>query len=91
MHAKNPALYRAVEFRKTVTYGFIFLAHRIFEYGAAHFQSLLVDLKDTWADLPAISQGAPFPFDFSEADIERIKRWCCSRDRSYCGGQGEIG
>ena len=51
----------------------IFLAHRIFEYGEAHFQSRLVDLKDTWAALPAVTSDVPFPFDFSEADSERIK------------------
>lgn len=73
MHAKNPDLYRVVEFRRTAAYGLIFLAHRMFEYGEAHFQSLLVDLKDTWTDLPAVTGDTPFPFDFSEAEIERIK------------------
>ncbi|RAH45623.1 aminoglycoside phosphotransferase family protein [Aspergillus brunneoviolaceus CBS 621.78] len=43
MHAKNPDLYRVVEFRRTATYGLIFLAHRIFEYSEAHFQSLLIE------------------------------------------------
>lgn len=47
MHAKNPDLYKVVEFRKTPAYGLIFLARRIFEYGEAHFQSLLVDLEHT--------------------------------------------
>ncbi|XWX01115.1 hypothetical protein V2A60_009140 [Cordyceps javanica] len=73
MHAKNPDLYKVVEFRKTAAYGLLFLAHRMFEYGEAHFQSLIVDLKDTWTDLPAVTSDTPFPFDFSEADIERIK------------------
>ncbi|KAI9923366.1 hypothetical protein MW887_010469 [Aspergillus wentii] len=73
MHAKTPDLYRVVEFRKTAAYGLIFLAHRMFEYGETHFQSLLVDLKDTWADLPAVNSNIPFPFDFSEEDFERIK------------------
>lgn len=73
MHAKNPNLYRVVEFQKTAAYGLIFLAHRMFEYGEAHFQSLLVDLKDTWVDLPAVSSDIPFPFKFSEEDFERIK------------------
>lgn len=45
----------------------------MFEYGEAHIQSLLVDLKDSWADLPAVSSDVPFPFDFSKADIESIK------------------
>jgi hypothetical protein len=45
----------------------------MFEYGEAHFQSLLVDLKDSWEDLPAVTGDFPFPFDFSKADIERIK------------------
>ncbi|KAJ5329283.1 phosphotransferase enzyme family protein [Penicillium brevicompactum] len=73
MHAKNPELYQVAEFRKTAAYGLIFLAHRTFEYGETHFQSLLVDLKDTWADLPAVTSDIPFPFEFSEADVERIK------------------
>lgn len=76
MHAKNPDLYRAVEFRKTAAYGLMFLAHRMFEYGEAHFQSLLVDLKDIWADLLATTSETPFSFEFSEADIERIKLDC---------------
>ena len=71
--SKNPSLYRAVEFRKTPAYGLIFLAHRLFEYGEAHLQSLVVDLKHTWSDLPGVPEGTQFPFDFSEEDIERIK------------------
>lgn len=73
MQAKNPDLYRAVEFRNTAAYGLIFLAHRMFEYGEAHFLSLLVDLKGTWADFPGVTSDIQFPFDFSEMDIERIK------------------
>ena len=73
MHAKNPDLYRVIEFRKTAAYGLIFLAHRILEYGEAHFQSLLVDLKDAWADLPTVTGDVPFPFDFSETDLARVK------------------
>ncbi|CAG7982710.1 unnamed protein product [Penicillium nalgiovense] len=72
MHGKNPDLYQVVGFRKTPAYGLVFLAHRMFEYGEAHFLSLLVDLKDTWADLPGVTSDTPFPFDFSE-DFERIK------------------
>lgn len=77
MRAKNPDLYQVVDFRKTAAYGLIFLAHRMFEYGEAHFQSLLIDLKDTWAELPAVSSSSsdnvPFPFEFSEQDFKRIK------------------
>ncbi|CAI7572846.1 unnamed protein product [Penicillium glandicola] len=73
MHAKNPELYQAVEFRKTAAYGLIFLAHRMFEYGEAHFLSLLVDLKHTWADLPGVTSDIPFPYEFSETDFDRIK------------------
>ncbi|KDB26352.1 hypothetical protein H109_01820 [Trichophyton interdigitale MR816] len=73
MQAKNPGLYEAVEFRKTASYGLIFLAHRMFEYGETHFESLLADLKDTWPELPAVSSNKPFPFDFSKEEFERIK------------------
>ncbi|EFR03147.1 phosphotransferase enzyme family protein [Nannizzia gypsea CBS 118893] len=73
MQAKNPKLYQAVEFRKTAAYGLIFLAQRMFEYGEAHFESLLADLKDTWAELPVVSSNRPFPFTFSAEEYERIK------------------
>jgi hypothetical protein len=73
MQAKNPDLFEVTEFRRTASYGLLFLAHRMFEYGEAHFQSLLVDLKDTWPTLTAAKGGCPFPFEFSNADIERIK------------------
>ncbi|CBX90707.1 hypothetical protein LEMA_P057410.1 [Plenodomus lingam JN3] len=55
MQAKNPDLFEVTEFQKTASYGLLFLAHRMFEYGEAHFQSLLVDLKDTWPTLTAIT------------------------------------
>ncbi|OJJ71932.1 hypothetical protein ASPBRDRAFT_55184 [Aspergillus brasiliensis CBS 101740] len=71
--AKNPALYQVVEFRQTQAYGLIFLAHRMFEYGEAHFMSLLVDLEDHWEDLPGVAGDVPFPFKFTDAEIERIK------------------
>ncbi|GKZ16647.1 hypothetical protein AbraCBS73388_000229 [Aspergillus brasiliensis] len=71
--AKNPALYRAIEFRQTPAYGLIFLAHRMFEYGEAHFMSFLVDLEDHWEDLPGVAGDVPFPFKFTDAEIERIK------------------
>ncbi|KAJ5096606.1 hypothetical protein N7456_007327 [Penicillium angulare] len=79
MQARLPDLYQTVEFRKTPAEGLMFLAHRMFEYGDAHFQSLVVDLRDSWADLPAFHAGGAsnvpkFPFDLSEADIQRIKR-----------------
>ncbi|KGO48060.1 Aminoglycoside phosphotransferase [Penicillium expansum] len=73
MQAKSPDLYGAVEVRKTAAYGLIFLSHSMFKYGEAHFLSLLVDLEDTWADLPGVTGEIPYPFDFSETDLERIK------------------
>ncbi|PYH38993.1 phosphotransferase family protein [Aspergillus neoniger CBS 115656] len=73
--AKNPALYRAIEFRKTPAYRLIFLAHRMFEYGEAQFMSLLVDMRDHWGDLPGTGD-VPFPFEFTDAEIERIKVAC---------------
>lgn len=73
--AKNPALYRAIEFRKTPAYGLIFLAHRMFEYGESQFMSLLVNMKDHWGDLPDTGD-VPFPFEFTDAEIERIEMAC---------------
>ena len=52
----------------------IFLAHRMLEYGKVHFQSLLVEMQDTWAaELPAVtSNDVLFEFEFLETDIECI-------------------
>ena len=52
----------------------IFLAHRMLEYGKVHFQSLLVEMQDTWAaELPAVtSNNVLFEFEFLETDIECI-------------------
>lgn len=74
MHAENPALYQAVKYRKTAAYELMHLSNRMYEYGEAHFQSLLVDLKDTWRDLPTVASDTPFPFTFSDEDIERTQR-----------------
>ncbi|KAJ6164176.1 hypothetical protein N7470_002848, partial [Penicillium chermesinum] len=76
MWAKNPNLYQAAEFRKTTAFGLMSLACRMFEYGEAHFLSLLVDLKDIWAELPAVKDDIPFPFDFSREDFQRIRLDC---------------
>ena len=45
------------------------MAHRMFEHSEAH----LVDLKDMWVDLSAVTRNASLSFDFSEADSEYIK------------------
>ena len=44
------------------------------EYGKVHFQSLLVEMQDTWAaELPAVtSNNVLFEFEFLETDIECI-------------------
>ncbi|KAF2845729.1 phosphotransferase family protein [Plenodomus tracheiphilus IPT5] len=76
MQAKIPDLFKVTEFRKTASYGLLFLAHRMFEYGEAHFQCLLVDLKDTWPTLTAVRGQTLFPLDFSDAEVERIKSKC---------------
>lgn len=76
MQVKNPELYWMVNFRKTAVYELIFLAHWMFKYSEAHFQSLLTDLKRTWAELSAIMSDIPFLFNFLEADYECIKVDC---------------
>jgi hypothetical protein len=73
MHAKNSTLYQAVDFRKTAACGLIHLSNRMYEYGEAHLQSLLGDLKDTWGDLSAVTSDSPFPYSFSKEEIGRIK------------------
>lgn len=64
MLVKNSDLYWVIDFRKITVYGLIFLVYRMFEYGEAYFDSLLVDLKDMWAELPAVSNDMLFSFKF---------------------------
>jgi hypothetical protein len=73
MHVIMSELHQVDEFRNVAAYGLLFLAHRMVKYGEVHFQSLLVDMTDTWADLLAVTSDMLFPLSFSEADIERIK------------------
>ncbi|KAJ5551845.1 hypothetical protein N7535_000209 [Penicillium sp. DV-2018c] len=58
--------------------------------GEVHFQSLLVDLKDTWADLPAVNSDTPFSFDkFSkvsdDAVAEQRLQSCAPRSQGLKG------
>ena len=73
MQVKNPALYRTIQYRKTALYSLIFLAQRIFEYGEAHFLSLLIDLRDTWSEA-VTDTDKKFPFDFSDNEVDIIRR-----------------
>lgn len=51
---------------------FFFSPYRMFEYGEAHFLSLLGHLEDTWKDLPAVPCDTPFPVDFLGAELENV-------------------
>ncbi|KAF2822687.1 phosphotransferase enzyme family protein [Ophiobolus disseminans] len=64
---------KLVQFWNTLPAGLINLASRMFEYGEAHFQSGLVDLKHTWKGLPAGAGNTPFPFEFSDREVDVIK------------------
>ena len=75
MKKKNPTLYQCAQFRKTAMFGLFFLIQRIFEYGEAHFMSLLVDLKETWSETSDKEAGA-FPITLSESDVQKIKHDC---------------
>lgn len=72
--AKNSELCQAVVFERWQCKGLNFPAHRMLEYGEAHFESLLAGLKDTWADLPAVSSNSPFPLNFSAEEHDNTKR-----------------
>lgn len=78
MHAKNPDLYQVVEFRKMAAYGLILLAQRVFKYGEAHFQLLLVDLKGHMGGLTCRHQQHPVPVQLFRRFRSALNTISCS-------------
>lgn len=75
VHIKTPELYRAIEFQDTTPGNLLMLVRRIFGVGEAHVRLLILNLRQEWYDLPAVSGAGnpPFPLQFSDAEVEEIE------------------
>lgn len=75
VQAKLPVLNAAIEFQNSDPFPLLHLSRRLFEYGEAHFQHLAANLKEIWADLPAVRcAGHPIcPVHFSASHLECIE------------------
>lgn len=74
---KNPTLFHTIDFQTSDPYNVLFLARRIFEIGEAHLNAILVQLGDSWSELPSVTNSRneiPFPLEFSESPSRRLPR-----------------
>lgn len=72
---QNKPLYRAMGYCDTISYDILVFAQNLLVDGEAHYQALVADLQNCWADLPGVrSRGNPlFPFQFSDEGLAAIE------------------
>lgn len=70
----NPGLYHVMRFLETSGFELLLLARNLLVDGEALYLAQVVNLEETWAELPGVkeSNDAPFPFDFSEDEKAQI-------------------
>ena len=73
-HKESPRLYRAIEFRETLSYELLVSVKQLLVDGEATYLAHVVTLQQEWDDLPGVRFHAsvPFPFDFSLEEIIEI-------------------
>lgn len=74
VHDQNPSLYRVMDFLETSSFELLLLARNLLVDGEALYLAQVVDLEETWLELPGVKEGgdAPFPFDFSDEEKAEI-------------------
>lgn len=73
-YKQNPRLYHAIEFRESPSFDFLWLARNLLIDGEATYLAQIVELEETWADLPGVRAcgSVPFPFQFSSEEKAEI-------------------
>lgn len=72
---KNITQYNATNFQKSTAWHILHMSGRVFQFGEAHLNALILAIRDEWLDLPAITsvKDAPsFPIEFTESQIRQI-------------------
>lgn len=76
IHGQSPRLYRAMTFRETSSFNFLQLAPHLLVDGEATFLAHMVELGESWNELPGVrTLKAPrhFPFQISEEEKAEIQ------------------
>lgn len=73
-HRQNPRLYRAMAFRDTSSFDALLLARNLLVDGEATYLAQVVEMEQTWLDLPGVRArgSAPFPFQFTKDEKTEI-------------------
>ncbi|KAL4787341.1 hypothetical protein BJX76DRAFT_363661 [Aspergillus varians] len=71
----NKPLFKAMEFRQTVSFEIMLFAQNLLVDGEALYQSRCLDLEKEWASLPGVqaSGNPPFPLQFTAAEADSIE------------------
>jgi hypothetical protein len=87
----NKRLFRAIEFRDTISYDLLGYARNILIDGEAVYQERVTDeLEKAWNTLPGVQvlNNPPYPFNFSSEELAAIKKDCEGMcDGIMCMGQ----
>ena len=70
-----PLLYRTWEYQQTERFDLLLIAQRLLIDGEAQYRASILNLENTWLDLPGVvAQGSPpYPFSFSSAERKEIE------------------
>lgn len=69
---QNPGLHGVVDFVESPSFKLLLLARNLLVAGEALYLDLVMDLEQTWAELPGVTEDVPFPFDFSDDERAEI-------------------
>ena len=75
LHKQNPRLYRAMAFQETPSFDLLLLARNLLVDGEATYLAQVLELEETWNELPGVCahEAVPFPFQFSNEERAEIK------------------
>lgn len=70
LQKQNPRLFRALTFQETPSFQLLLLARNFLVNSGATYLALVMELEETWSELPGVqARGAPhFPFKFSNEE-----------------------
>lgn len=78
IHDRHNSLYRAMEFRETISFELLVLAQNLLVDGEAQYQALVAEFQSTdrWAELPGVrAHGSPsFPCHFSPDELTAVSK-----------------
>lgn len=73
-YGNNKTLFKAMEFRQTISFEMMLFAQNLLIDGEALYQSRCLDLEKEWSSLPGVqaSGNPPFPLQFSADEADSV-------------------